>query len=287
MNSKLLVLPILASAVCAQVKWPNELAVWFADGTGILIHTESSGGNPMSSTTGSVASWGKDSHRVVLGKNGEILFGYDIEARKAGEGTFSVRIKPSREAIRMTCCTNGKSTYEYMPTVAAVRDFPPLRAGDAVQVEILQNPTTGEKVYDVLKVLPGRPAPAVRNAPFASSFSLRDVRVSIEGRTIVEQASTWMRGGALMVHLPGRGEFYLTMTPPAGTRTFRAAGWVDHEVLRFQAGSELVEIASKTNALRNADFGTVWILHTPPAGASERGVEFHCADNIEQLMAAK
>jgi hypothetical protein len=37
--------------------------------------------------------------------------------------------------------------------------------------------------------------------------------VAINGKTIAEERNTWMRGGGLMIHLPGCGEFYLALSP--------------------------------------------------------------------------
>ena len=43
------------------------------------------------------------------------------------------------------------SVTSIVQTVAAVRDFPAVKRGEAVMVDILQNPATGEKIYDVLR----------------------------------------------------------------------------------------------------------------------------------------
>jgi hypothetical protein len=212
-----------------------------------------------------------------------------------------------------------------MATVAAVRDLASLRVGDAAQVDILYNPKTGEKIYDVLKVSGERPPPPAPLKPQPQKFSLQDVKVVVEGKTIVEQDGVWMVGGGIMIHLPGRGEFYLTLAPPPPDMPrFQPSGWADHEVLRFHAGSELVEITSKTNVLQSAEYGRVWIHQRPdPAGAEQlrqklaemrrvytpkhpdilaverqlalmeqaekmagnaRGVEFHCTDDVVSLF---
>lgn len=205
-----------------------------------------------------------------------------IRADKVNEARFSglSRATPPKGSnrasrwrscsTRMTCCVDGKPTYSYMPTVGRVREFPPLRVGDAVQVDILKNISTGEKIYDVLKVSGERPPVFAPPAPPRPRFSMRDIRVDIAGKTVVQQHGLWMRGGGLVIHLPGHGEFYITLPPAPDGVSFLPSGWIDHAIMRFHAASDLVEITSGTNILENADFATVWIYHVPGSSEAER-----------------
>ena len=284
MNFKSTILFAMAAAAFAQTNSPSGLKVWFGDGTGLEIHTESTGANLPVSTSGSeVVPAGYDFHRVVFDKQGALLLGYDIEARKAGQGTFTIRIKPV-DTDKFKVGGNGK--WLEIPTLTGIREFPPLRMGDAVQVDILYHPVTGERIYDVLKVSGGRPPAHAAPEPAGERFSLENVRVIINGKTIVEERNTWMRGAGLMIYLPGRGESYLALSP-SPDYPLQASGWIDHNILRFFAGSELVEIAGKSNMLQKSDFGTVWVYHVPESDADrakDRGVEFSCGDNVESLI---
>ena len=161
MNRKSIVLFAMAAAAFGQANSPSGLKVWFGDGTGLEIHTESTGANLPVSTSGSeTVPAGYDFHRLIFDKQGGLLLGYDIEARKAGQGTFTVRIKPvDTDKFKV----GGLGKWLDIPTLTGVREFPPLRMGDAVQVDILYHPGTGERIYDVLKVLGDRP-PAQRRA---------------------------------------------------------------------------------------------------------------------------
>lgn len=280
MNRKSTILFAMAAAAFAQ----TNMKVRFGDGTGLDIHTESTGSNLPVSTSGSeVVPAGYDFHRVVFDKAGALLLGYDIEARKAGQGTYTVRIKPV-DTDKFKIGGNGK--WLDIPTVSGVREFPPLRTGDAVEVDILYNPATRERIYDVLKVAAEQPPARVAPDPSGERFSLENVRVTINGKTIVEQRNTWMRGAAVMIYLPGRGESYLALSPSADF-PLQAYGWIDHNILRFFAGGELVEITGKSNMLQKSDFGTVWVYHVPESEqdrARDRAVEFSCGDNVESLI---
>lgn len=96
-----------------------------------------------------------------------------------------------------------------------------------------------------------------------------------------------MTCGALMVHLPGHGDNYLTMAPSINI-SLQPAVWVDHNVLRFHAGSELVELVGKANLLERSDFSTIWVYHDPDSAsravADGRSVEFTAGDSVEQLL---
>jgi hypothetical protein len=284
MNRKSMVLLTMAAAAFAQTNAPSGLKVWFGDGTGLDIHTESTGANLPVSTSGSeVVPAGNDFHRVVFDKQGALLLGYDIEARKAGQGTFTVRIKPvDTDKFKV----GGMGKWLEIPTLTGVREFPPLRMGDAVQVDILYHPVTGERIYDVLKVSGDRPPAHNAPEPSGERFSLENVRVVINGKTIAEERNVWMRGGGLMIYLPGRGESYLSLSPSSDF-PLQASGWIDHNILRFFAGGELVEITGKSNMLQKSDFGTVWVYHVPESEsdrARDRSVQFSCGDNVESLI---
>jgi hypothetical protein len=306
-----ILLLMLAAGASAQTRWPNELTLWFPDGTGIEIHTETSGGNAPLSTTGSAAAWANDSHRVVLGKNGEVLFAYDIEARRSRDGGFLMWIKPSQDASRLY----GRT----VPTISAVRDFSPLKVGDAVQVDILYNPATKEKIYDVLRVLGTRP-PDSASKLSRPEFVLQDVAVTIDGKRLIKRGGNRMSGRALKIELPERGIFYFTFPPAPNFPDFQPSAWVDHDTLRFHAGSELIEVTSAANIVPAVDYGTVWVHGEPESERTMRlrqqraelikhytpqhpdvlafdsmmnrmqismGVKFQCADDVESLLKRK
>ena len=84
-----------------------------------------------------------------------------------------------------------------------------------------------------------------------------------------------------MTYVPGRGDYYLGLTPCPASIPCTASGWADHNVLRFHAGDELVEIVAKGNVLQNSDYRTIWVYHDPE---SEGGRAFTCGDDMESLI---
>jgi hypothetical protein len=253
---------LLVSAAFAQTK-PGELK-FFLDGAGVAIHTESSLARSPLSTAGSV-SVGPPAHRVVLDANDRPLFSYDLDLRKLPDGRVSLRISP----------------VPHSPTLSASREFPPLNLGDQVQVDIMYNPATGEKLWDVLRIVEDRES--YPKSPTGDRFSFERIVVTIDGKTVAERSNTWMIGRGLRMHFPGHGDYFLLLTPPSDF-PFQSSGWIDHNVLRFKANGEQVVVTGKSNLLQHAEFGTVWVYHLPGrAGEKGSGSDFTCAENMDQL----
>ena len=268
--------------LCAALPLGAQAVAQYADGTSIEIRTQSSGRNAPVSTNGTEAvPAGYDFHRLVFNKDG-LLFGYDIEAHKDGHGAFTLRAKPiNREQIAV----GGRGKWVDIPTLSGVREFPALRPGDAVEVEILYNAATGERISDVVQVLSER-APRAPDQPATDRFSFKNRTVTADGKGIGGSPGSWMRCGGMRMRLPDRGTIYLTLNPPPDY-PFQAAAWADHKVLRIHAGSELLEITSETNVLQKADFGTVWVWRVPDAAGAVSGLTFHCGDSIGQVLPPK
>lgn len=279
---------ILASGIFAQ---DGSLKTWFPDGTGLEIRTASSGGKSPLSTEGAVAvSPGNDVHRMVVDNEGKMLFAYDIEAKKSAQGMVALTIKPVDQVKirREGWFPKDKVAPGAVPTLAAARDFPPLRAGDAVEVDILYHPVTGERIYDVLRVSTEPPPQLKPNSakPRGDQFSFQEVRAMLNGRIIREPQNNWIIGPVAMIYVPNRGPYYLSLSPTPDV-PFQAAGWVDHAILRFKIGEDLIEIFSKSNVLQKSDFGTVWVYHEPLERPVHRGFEIQTADDVESLIPRK
>jgi hypothetical protein len=318
MMRRILMLSVLTSAVWAQSNSTNGLKLW-VDGAGLALHTESSQANSPLSTSGSVTVGKGDSRRVVLDKQSNPIFAYDIELRKTAQGLVTLRIKPiEQQNTREQPSFPTDKVTAATPTLTATREFPALKVGDSVQVDILHNPGTGETIRDVLRVI-DEPPPNWGQAKVAAGnrFSFERVKVVIDGKTVSEPRNSWMIGQAIKMSVPAHGEYYLLLAPTTDF-PFQASGWVDRNTLRFKAGNESVEIVGVSNLLQQSETGTVWVYHVPePRDRAEARealkkeaaimrqtytarhpklqrveqlltalteVDFHCADNMNQLL---
>jgi hypothetical protein len=286
MIHRLMFVPLVAWGAYSQTKAPDELKFSF-NGAGVAIHTESSASQSPLSTSGAVVV-GDDStsYRIVLDRDNKPLFAYELELRKGPLNTVRVTIKPAdREKLHALDWLKGKLAGD-VPTIGAVRAFPPLRLGDEAQVDIMYNPRTGEKLSDVLRVTPeAQPAPKPGKVFTGPQFSWEGVKVAIDGKIVADRSGNWMIGEAIMMRVPGHGEYYMALQPPAGF-PFQPSGRVDRNVLRFRADGEQVEITGRSNLLMKSETGTVWIYHVPEARAKGRAdeVDITCSGDVDLLM---
>ena len=285
MIGRLVFVPLLVGAAYSQTKTTDEVK-FSIKGAGIAIHAESNGPQSPLSTSGSGVS--DDSgrvYRVVLDRDNKPLFAYELDLQAVTPNHVGVTLKPAdQERLRALNWLKGKIVGD-VPTITAVREFPPLRLGDEIHVDIMYNPKTGEKVWDVLRVTPeAQPVPKPGKVFTGPQFSWEGVKIALDGNVIASR-SNWMIGEAIMMRVPGHGEYYMALRPPAGF-PFQPSGWVDHNVLRFRIDGEQVEVTGKSNLLMKSDTGTVWIYHVPESRARGKAdsVDITCSGDLDLLM---
>jgi hypothetical protein len=80
---------------------------------------------------------GQTIHRVLQGDDGKLLFAYDLAIKRGDAGSYIIVLKPA--------AGNG-------PTFAATREVTLTADDRVVRVDLLEQPSTGRKVTDVLHV---------------------------------------------------------------------------------------------------------------------------------------
>jgi peroxiredoxin len=168
MKNAIIVSALCTGLVCAAPAERHAVA-WYPDGTGLEIYSESTGANrPIAAGEiqigpGVQAPQDMVSHVVIDGTN-TVVFAYGVEASRGPEtGTVTIRILPISAGSKASILMDGekpgrpKVPGSNVPTVAAVREFRAVKVGEMVTLDILQNPSTGEKIYDVLRPIADRP----------------------------------------------------------------------------------------------------------------------------------
>jgi len=221
----------------------GSLSLTYPDGTNLTIEIASTGATVLGSYNGAVESQGTVWNRVVYDKTGKAIFAYAIDAgRAAVPGTFFVRIKPVDGAYAQKLRPGG------VPTVSSPLQFDGIQSGQSVALDILQNPSTGEKIYDVL-----RPSPAAKQGELAfDKFS-----VTVNGQAVKELEGAGISGAGVLIYVPGHGAWILSESERAG---FRQIGHVEGGRLWFETDGDKVEIQSK-GAIVSAGKTAVWVRH--------------------------
>ena len=178
-----------------------------------------------------------------------------------------------------------KAARRDVPTVSSVREFKGVRIGEAVSIDILYNPSTGERIYDVIQPLTPGPkfaAPSRETPrPAEEEFSLMKMKLSLNGK-VVEEDQAWMIGGALKISIPGHGAVYLAIQP-ATTHAFQPVGRVEKNKLTFPLGTDLVEITGAQNIMSKSAYRTIWVWWDQSA-PDTKSVDVTCSGTIEALL---
>jgi hypothetical protein len=239
----------VALAAPAQTNRTHPTRVWFKDGTCVEIHTEASGNAPLFAGGSVNVDSTNTMQRLVLDDHDHALFGYDVEARAVSPGTYLIRIRPLDTArpvpVGVFVAAGGR-----VSTIAAPREFSAVKSGEAVMVDILYNPATGEKIYDVL-----RPLAAVDD-----DFVFEEFRVLVNGEQREQARRLPVQGTAALLHLPDRGDYFLALEPLSGY-PFKQIGRVDRGRLVITEGDDTIEIFSTANILKKDESRAIWVYH--------------------------
>jgi len=278
---RLLVLFALAPGVLSAQPAHRVLAQ-FPDGTAVEIYSESTGSSQLSSNgiIGIGPGWGKKDmvNRLVTDRGGNVLFGYNLEASHgASPDTVLIRIDPLYDFYGA-----------HAPTVAAVREFASVKLGEVVTLDILLNPSTGEKIYDVLRPVMREPGSMqVSPSPSREEVSLKEIAVKLNNR-VVQAPASWMIGAAVRIDIPGHGAYVVAVHEPhvPPMYAFKAIAHADGKILSWMIDGDYVEIASNSNVLTQAANGVLWVYHDARYRSQDQpnSVRLQTADSVDWLI---
>jgi hypothetical protein len=284
-----------------QAQFSDRALAIFPDGTEVEIYSEATGSTQLSAqgAIGIGPGAGKQDlvNRIVLDRDNNALFAYNLEAsRGASPDVVSIRIEPLSRATEegMLDRRNGARWLHvsgpHIPTVAAVREFPNVKIGEVVTLDILVNPSTGEKIYDVLFPLLGPPGHLEVTSAKREEISLRDITVKVNTRAVPASAP-WMVGPAMRIDIPGHGVYVIGIHEPhlPPIYSFTAVGHADGKIARWKIDGDTVEVTSATNVLTQAPSGVLWIYHDGHFRSKDqpRTVKLQTADSVDWLIPKK
>ena len=234
-------------------------------------------------------------HRFVLDRSQRRYFGYDVIVEpQNGSRAFQVRIEPfSLSAIDLSEMEIDPS-WTYVPLLKYPL-VPDVRAGDSVAIDLLENPTTGQKVVDYFVFKHSNATAAAELSPVRDlslddvELRLEDFRISVNGTVL--DASTRVggsiSGAALWFYLPERGRFVMSLVPN-GNLGFQRAGEVTNALLSFTDGSDRYDIKSTSRIAPAGGRFNLYVLHDPewrPTGDEANSpIVVGAADRAEWLI---
>ena len=235
-------------------------------------------------------------HRVVQDRSQRRYFAYDVLVEpKNGSQAWQVRIEPFSLSATELAEMGVDPSWTYVPLLKYPL-VPDVRAGDSVAIDLLENPTTGQKVVDYFVFKRSNVTAAAELSPLRDlsladvQLRLDDFRISVNGTVL--DASTRVggsiSGAALWFYLPERGRFVMSLVPNAKLG-FRRAGEVTSGSLSFTDGNNRYNIQSTSRIAPAGGRFNLYVLHDPewrPAGdESNSPIIVGAADRAEWLTA--
>jgi hypothetical protein len=292
------ILFLFAFAILLRADSRHILRASFPDGTGLEIFTETTGSSPIDAggEMGIGPGVGHQDlvNRVVVDRARNILFVYNLEAsRGANPNTVMIRIEPISAATEKYMLENAVyrgQTFPsgHLPTVASVREFPAVKMGEAVMLDILYNPSTGEKIFDVLKpIAPPMPGMSVSAADAPETVALKDIAIRVNG-VVMPAPASFIIGAAIRIDIPRHGTYVLAAYDPhegSNEHGFAAIAHAEGKTLSWSMGGDHVEMSSSTNILPRSGKGVLWVFHDPHYQPDVVGLQ--AADTVEWLFPSR
>ncbi len=191
-------------------------------------------------------------HRYV--QAGDVYFGYDVVATPIHAGRdIELRLEPlTLSPADLSRHLATATRWGVLPKLPAPVTVP---SGSTVEVEILRNPSTGQRVVDLLTVTTAAPTPA-------RDWALRLVApVATAGKATASSPAT-LTGDLIRLEVPNLGIYSLGLLA-LRSKGFQPIGEVDGNVLRFQWAGEAFEIQCKETIVPGGGRWTLYGRFTP------------------------
>jgi hypothetical protein len=212
-------------------------------------------------------------------------------SRGANPDSVTIRIDPISAETEAVILNRGAApgrprfSGAHLPTVAGVREFPGVKIGEVVTLDILYNRATGEKIYDVLRpVAASTPRISVESLPARQEISLKQVSIRVNGQPMTAPVA-WTIGAAVRIDIPRLGTYVVAAYDPHETSPdhgFAAIAHADGKTLSWTMDRDRVEITSSTNVLARSGKGVLWVYHDPHYQPDVIGLQ--AADTVNWLL---
>ena len=201
-------------------------------------------------------------------------FGYELRLEPSNDGsTAQIRIEPLRDGPHAV--KNGWTAFGLPSGLPKYPVIPNLRVGDKVAIDLLVNPSTGQKLVDYLTLERG-PAP-----DRVHDFSLDDImisiarpRISINGKLL--ESTAHYQGGAAgrvaWIYLAGQGAYIFSLYPNQKLG-FQKNGMISANTLTFRGGASEFRVECSQPVAPGEGPYNLYVVHKPdwPAGTSPVG----------------
>jgi hypothetical protein len=276
----------------------QQSSVRFNSGITIAIKTEITPADPTNRTSGnfgysvSTSTSENTMHRVLTDKKNKLYFGYDVTVTPQSEkDKFKVSIKPlsiDPNKLRINLENLAAQVLPKYPDEILIDD------GDTITLEILENPQTKVKIFDLVKITTENRSGGnyFSEKKPARDFTIDDVILHVTNFEVFVNGEKIGKGGGsvsganIYFYLPERGRFIMSPFPRKGFN-LQKIGVVENNKVSFNFNGEEYKFASSSPILGSGGKWNLWILHDADYRSSfsaNSPYEFGAADKIEFLF---
>ncbi len=181
--------------------------------------------------------------RFIQDDKNKRTFGYEVVLEPSADGrTAQLRIEPLRDPEH--AFRNGWSMGSLPVGLPKYPVIPGLRLGDTVAIDLMVNPSTGQKLVDYLTLFR-----AGTSGEPPHDFSLGDVWITIDKPSLLIDGKpltstprdSEVAGKAIALSISGRGGYVFSLFPNEKLG-FRRNGTIESKTLTFQDGGATFRI---------------------------------------------
>jgi hypothetical protein len=231
-------------------------------------------------------------HRLITDLKNKLYYGYDIVVIPQSEtNKFQLSFKP-------LSINPGKYTNVDNLAAQVIPKYPDdilVEGDDTITLELLENPQTKVKLFDVLKITNG----SSKGGDFfaeqkpARDFTIDDVVLQLTKMEVFVNGEKIGRGGGGMsganiyIYLPDKGRFIMSPFPRKGFN-LQKIGIAENNKISFSFNGDNYKIVSTAPVLGSGGKWNIWILHDPDYRSSynlsPNSYEQGASDKIEFLF---
>jgi len=275
----------------------QEGSVRFKSGITVAIKTESAPVDSTNGTRGSVVFTSASEntmHRLITDGKNKLYFGYDVVVTPQSEkDKFIVSIKP-------LSINPGKFVNVNNLVAQALPKYPDeilVGDGDTITLEILENPQTRVKIFDLIKITNEnqRGGGFFSERKPARDFTVDDIElrmtnleIFVNGERINKGGGGGVSGANIYFYFADKGRFIISPFPRKGFN-LQKIGVVENNKISFTFNGDNYKFVSTSHVLGTGGKWNLWILHDAEYRSSynlspNSPYEYGAADKIEFLF---
>lgn len=187
-------------------------------------------------------------HRLVMDHSRKVYFGYDLTVDTLPQkNTYRVTFRPLSVGLEKFGLDGTGFTKITLPGYPEPQT---VRVGDSIALDLLTNPTTGQKIVEHIQFQDSPPQVHVAVSGSARDFSVEDAEFKLmEPRVIVNGAvlpptvnfKGGISGAAAWIYIPNHGRYVLSLVPHPNLG-LQKAGEIRGSSLKFSVGSDTIAL---------------------------------------------